>query len=88
MTLKANQKNVGVQRGKSPPDEVQRAGRDSFFKKGAKGHIEPGKDAGSDADRSKRDSGVAATGGYGIGKGDADKGGRSVSRIPDDISSV
>lgn len=76
-----------TERGQSPPDEVKRAGRP--VPRGAKGYTEAGKDPGSDADRSKRDSGAGPNGsGLGIGKGDADKGGKSVSRIDDKISSV
>lgn len=85
MALKKGAKGY-TERGSSPPDEVKRTGRP--LPRGAKGYTEKGKDGGSDADRSKRESGVMATGGYGIGRGDADKGGRSVTRIPDDISSV
>lgn len=88
MALRATQKKRGTTREDSPPSEVQRSGRDSFLKKsGSTGHTH--EDSASDVARSGRAAGTGSVHpSLGIGRGNADDGEGSVSRLQDDIESV
>lgn len=84
MALSKNQPSRGTQHSKSPADEVQRTGRDSFLKPSGSRGVEHTKDAPEVSDRKGRDSGVGQPGGYGIGRGSADSGGGDAKRLKGD----